>query len=385
MKVIDSGLVFDAGAAPPDQRACFFTTMLRLSSGKILVGFRRGSTKYSADGNCCVAQSSDDGRSWDMICERFDGRFDGTTGEVRSVSLAEAGDGAVLASLSTADRSKGDEYYSADSDTICPSRILATRSLDGGRTWSGNTLLDVGPWQFPVLSGPAVPVGNGRWLVTHERQEPETDGGPSLHGAAATLVGDDGRAEKVVPVARDPQDRLFYYDQRQAWCPNTNRLIAAFWTYDRDAERDVDIHLSVGSADGRRWSVPRGTGLQGQVAAPIALPDGRLLLFHVRRTPPLGLRLVASAGEGAGAEGGGRWDLAEELEVYAPARPGHARPNAAAGGDGGSGYAQLWQDMAVWSYGHPSAVLVEDGVLLLAYYAGQDERTLGVRWARVAV
>lgn len=371
MKIIDSGLVFDAGSAPPDQRACFFTTMLRLSSGKILVGFRRGSTKYSADGNCCVTESSDDGHSWDVICDRFDDRFDGTAGEVRSVTLAEAHDGAVLACLARADRSKGDEYYSAESDTVCPTKILMTRSSDGGRTWNSSTLLDVGPGQCPVLSGPAVPIGSARWLITHERQEPEMDGGPSLHYASATLVGDDGKAEKVVLVARDPKDRLFYYDQRQAYCPRTNRLIAAYWTYDREAEKDIDIHLAHGDPAALEWEKPVGTGIAGQIAQPIPLPDGRLLLFYVHREIPCGMRLILSE------DSGKTWETSGELVVYKKDDPRES--DAQEGGD----YAGMWVDMGKWSFGHPAGVVLDDGTVLLTYYAGPDETRLSIYWARV--
>lgn len=46
---------------------------------------------------------------------------------------------------------------------------------------------------------------------------------------------------------------------------------------------------------------------------------------------------------------------------------------------------EIDEDMALWSSEHPSAVLIVVDVLLLAYYAGADERTLGVHWARVVV
>ena len=42
-------------------------------------------------------------------------------------------------------------------------------------------------------------------------------------------------------------------------------------------------------------------------------------------------------------------------------------------------------DMAKWSFGHPSATVLDDGTVLLAYYAGEDETNLSVCWARVKV
>ena len=372
MNIIDQGLIFDARSAQAHHRANFFVTMLRESSGRILVGFRRGSTKYSSDGNCCVAASEDDGKSWNLVCEHFDNQVDGTTLEVRSVALGESRNGDVLGFLACNDRSAGEDYYDADADTVAPSRIFATRSADGGRSWSASRLLDTGSLEYPVLSGPAVPLDGGRWLVTRERQEPESPGGPSVHSADATVVADDGTAEKILTVARDPRDRFFFYDQRQAYFPKTNRLIAAFWTYDREAEMDVAIHLASGEPATLKWETPFDTGISGQIAQPIPLPDGRLLLFYVHREPPGSMRLIASA------DSGRTWETPNELEVYR--RGGGPEEGAASEGD----YASMWIDMGKWSFGHPAGVVLKDGTVLLAYYAGPDERCLSIHWARVS-
>lgn len=220
-----------------------------------------------------------------------------------------------------------------------------------------------------MLSGPAVAIPGGRWLVTTEKQEPQAPGGPSVHSAEAALVGDDGALERIVHVARDPRDRLFYYDQRQAFCPKTNRLISAFWTYDRVAEKDVDIHISEGDPVALEWQMPAATGINGQIAQPIPLADGRLLLFYVDRTPPGGMRLIASEDSGI------TWRRSSELVVY---RHGGAQHCAA---EGAGGYASLWEDMAKWSFGHPAAVVLDESTVLLTDYAGPDERCLSIHWA----
>lgn len=185
------------------------------------------------------------------------------------------------------------------------------------------------------------------------------------------MVGGDGALESIVRVARDPTDRLFYYDQRQAFCPKTNRLISAFWTYDRTAEKDVGIHISQGDPVALEWQTPAPTGITGQIAQPIPLPDGRLLLFYVDRTPPGSMRLLASE------DSGSTWKSSSELVVY---RHGGAQHRAA---EGKGGYASLWDDMAKWSFGHPAVVVLDEGTVLLTYYAGPDERCLSIHWAMI--
>ena len=57
--------------------------------------------------------------------------------------------------------------------------------------------------------------------------------------------------------------------------PRTGRVAAAFWTYDRDAEDDIDIHFAWGDPATGEWEEPRPTGISGQIAKPVVLQDGR--------------------------------------------------------------------------------------------------------------
>ena len=385
MQILEQGDIIDACSLPGRRRSHLFPTLHRLSDGRILLAVRRGTDKMSPDGNCVVVASADGGRTWETFCDAMPSVLHGVRGEVRATELTERADGTLLAVLSWLDR-RGDAPVGDDDPQRpkAPRRLAVASSPDGGRSWGDLVALDAGAAGFPVLTGPPLALQSGGYLIPLESTEPAAPDRATTHAAEAIVSLDGTSTDAVVTIAQDPAHRMRYYDERLTVADGGTRLLAAFWTYDRDTGRDVDIHLSVGSADGSQWSVPAATGIQGQVAAPIVLPDGRLLLFYVRRTPPLGLRLVAGEGGEAALEGGGRWDLRNELEVYAPIAPA-ADSAPVADAEAGGGYAQLWQDMAVWSYGHPSAVLVEEGVLLLAYYAGEDERTLGVRWARVGV
>ena len=198
-----------------------------------------------------------------------------------------------------------------------------------------------------------------------------TEGGPSLHSAHALLAEEEGIFNQVIDVARDPADRLFFYDQRQAVCPRTGRPVAAFWTYDRLSRQDLAIHLSWGDPETLTWEPPFSTGIRGQIAVPVPLPDGRLGLFYVHRHPPGSLRLVLSRDEGR------TWDLSEEMIVYASGGPKER------GMGDREDLSEFWDDMVKWTFGHPAASAGRRS--LLAYYAGENERRLSVHWARVRV
>ena len=92
MNIIDRGLVFDSAGSEGPLRVCSFTSLLRLSNGKLLTSFRRGSGKDTSDGNVVICESNDEGANWSMISQGFDTTFEGVVGEIRSAELAELAD-----------------------------------------------------------------------------------------------------------------------------------------------------------------------------------------------------------------------------------------------------------------------------------------------------
>ena len=51
-------------------------------------------------------------------------------------------------------------------------------------------------------------------------------------------------------VAADPANRIDYWDQRLATQPASGQLVAMFWTFDREANADLPIHIC--------WGTPYG-------------------------------------------------------------------------------------------------------------------------------
>ncbi len=372
MKIIDEGFVVDADAVS-GPRAHFFTSICRLDSGVILVPCRRGSTKMSPDGNCMIAESTDAGKTWRTICERFESRVDGVEGEVRAAELTELDDGTLVGFLSWLDRSETppDVIRNPDTLELAPAKLLKAESNDGGRTWSDYELLDTGALHSSVLAGAPLRFPGKGWLLTFEHCASKAPGEPELQ-VAAGLFSRDGRSyDRIAEVASHPGRKYVYWDQRQAVCPRTGRPVALFWTYDRKTETDVPLHLAWGDPDSLTWSEPVSTGIDGQIAAPIPLRDGRLLAFYVHRHSPGSMRLIISGDDGRS------WDHDGEISLY-------DTPGREAGMDGAD-YDEYWDSMAVWSFGHPAGVELEDGQVLLIYYAGSDSTQLSVRWARVTV
>ncbi len=371
-RVLDQGYILDAEERRGRRRVCTFTSLFRLVDGAVLATYRLGAAKDSADGNCQVARSEDGGLSWEVICEGFENSLDGVPGEIRSAYLAQHDDGSLCAFLTWIDQGTSDpRMYAPETDTPKLRKLIQVESDDGGRTWSDARVLNTEPLTRPVLSGPTLGLPGKGWLLPVENYAPERKGGPSVHSAHALLTGDGKSIDRVLTVARHPQDGLCYWDQRQALCPDGKELLSLFWTYDRKREQDADIHISRANLESLSWQTPIGTGIRGQIAAPIPLPDNRLLAFYVLRELHGSLRLILSP------DGGETWDRNSEVVVYQPktGRPrGHPRD-----------YAEVWKQMSQWTFGHPAAVILSEKVLLVSYYAGGDERCLSARWARIQI
>lgn len=373
MKVLTQGHILNAEKAATRLRVCTGTSLRPTTSGSILATFRLGSAKDSADGNGVVAESRDDGRSWEILCRGFQSSFRGVRGEIRGAHIAEPEPGRLTAFMTWFERPEHDSrLYDNQTDRLLPSRLLTARSQDGGRTWDDYREIDTTPFEGCAQCGPVLHLPTKLFIPfeTYEHRE----GAPGAVHAARCLPTSDGVAfDPAVTVATDKEQRVFYWDERLAYSPRHQRPVALFWTYDRAAEKDRPIHIAWATPEGQSWEVPRSTGIQGQIGMPIALPDGRLLAFYVHRHPPGSMRLILSNDAGL------TWNRDDELVVYENKNPGQS------GTTGESDYVQYWEDMSTWTFGHPAGMVLDERTILLAYYAGKSRDCLSARWARVEV
>jgi hypothetical protein len=196
---------------------------------------------------------------------------------------------------------------------------------------------------------------------------------PAAPAAWFRLSHDEGRTfEEPILVARDPGNRRYYWDQRWCAAPGPHGFLALFWTHDVAAKCDLNIHLLRGSAgDSSGYAVPVDTGLVGQIAAPLLLKDGRLAAFVVERGRPGRMMLWLSS------DGGLTWP--ESLVIYS-----HHERAVLSQGASDIDYAEYWEDMHRWTFGHPALLALGEKELLLSYYAGVPQ-WLDLHWVRVAL
>ena len=383
MRIIASGLVYDAERAPARRASNAFTGVAALADGTVLVSFRQGSARDSPDGITAIYASGDAGARWEL---RYDGdgdsEWEGTAGETRGLSIRQEPDGTLLGTGLWVDRSGPPRPFANPRTTgLLPMRLFHARSRDGGATWVDRSVVPTAPHRgASPCSMPVLNLPDGVRAQPYEVWKEWDDPRPAPQAAYLRLSHDGGAAwPEHVTVARDPSGGHYYWDQRIAAHPESGRLVATFWTHDTRVGGPVDVHIAWGSADGRAWSQPAPTGLDGQHTQPLAVGGERLLAmfpFRARRAgEPSGIMVAESP------DFGQTWPQERRTVVYRSDRGWQA------GAAGGRTLQQTWTDMQRWSHGHPRGALLADGTLFMAWYGAArtgSERT-GIHWARLAV
>jgi hypothetical protein len=67
MRILERGTILDARSAPLEERSRAFPSPARLGDGRLIVSFRTGSAKDSADEDSRAMASDDQGRAW-QVC-----------------------------------------------------------------------------------------------------------------------------------------------------------------------------------------------------------------------------------------------------------------------------------------------------------------------------
>lgn len=364
MRILAKSLVYDARRRPPHQRIAFFTSLCRAADGTLLAGFQLGKAKHGPESTLQLCRSRDDGRTWEELPFRFETVIQGESGSLAAAEMVEVEPGRTLLFTTWFDRSRPERpLFNPVTEGILRSRQLVAESLDAGSTWSPWRELDSGELTGCATTGPAVAWPDGTVLYAFESFKEYDDPRPASHGSWLLVSRDFGRTfGPPWRSAKDPAASTYYWDQRLCPTARSGEFFAHFWTHDRAARRDLNVHqLQVSLTDHPNGAprLPAATSIPGQIAAPLWLDDRRLLTFVVDRERPCTMTLWESR------DGGVTWPRDLALRVYEheeQARLSQGRDNV--------DYAQFWEDMGKWSFGHPALRRLDEHRVYVAWYAG---------------
>ncbi len=372
MRIENSGTVFE-GVTGSEQQSMTFPVPCVTGSGRWLCSFRAAPSKGRCAGQRTLLTWSDDaGRTWSEPTEPFPPAIvDGKPGLIRFAALTALEDDYLFAVVSWVDHSNPDApYFNDTTEGLLDTRILTSVSKDGGRTWSPLRVMDTSPYDVPTpLTGPVLILPGGEWACQFELNKPYHDPAPWRHASVMMFSSDRGQTwPRHTVVTQDPDNRIFYWDQRPAVLAD-GRILDLFWTFDREDASYLNIHARDSIDCGRTWSLVWDTGVPGQPAPVFQLQDGALAMAHVDRTEAPAIKIRRST------DGGRTWPDEGALVVYQCAGPVQTQAK--------SSMQDAWSEMYKFSVGLPSTAPLGDGGALLVYYAGPETDVTSIRWAVV--
>jgi hypothetical protein len=372
--IVDHGVVFQ-GTPGTRTANCCFASIGRFEDGTLLVSWRVGSAKDSADGTILMSRSTDGGRTWETPREPFSnppkgrpGTFalNDVPGSLHFAPLTVLGGRRVLTGLMWLDRSNPTRpMFNERTEGLTTIHTLLSESQDGGQTWSAPRAFDAAPFDgLGAITAPILKLSDGRLACQFETNKHYDDPSPWQHRAMLKFSDDCGRTwHTPVTVAHDPTCQIRYWDQHHAIAPD-GTMAAMLWAYDSVLHKELNFYLAESRDRGMTWSQPRDGGLPWQLPYPVFLPDGRLVAICIDRYKSRTIRALVSHDMG-------KTFCGEDMVV-------HQQPTG--GVDPGEDNHQI-ADQQMWTFGRVEAVSDPSGDVWMTYYAGDADAT-SIHWAR---
>lgn len=371
MKILDEGILY-CNSLPQLRviHACF-PVVQQLSKQELFCVYRRGTAFGSVDGVIGRLRSTDGGKSWVEEGVVWDLSKDNKPYSYRSGNLTTLRDGTLLLLSSRWDRSDPDKpLYSLKTEGYLPAEVVLFRSTDNGHSWSAPQMIPLPEGIIGNHSGPILELSNSHLLLPFETWKDYDDLNPANQRAMALFSNDNGKTwGNATVVADDTSQDIIYWDQRIIALSN-GHLFATFWTHDMKTDKDLPIHYAISKDEGRTWTKPESTGINGQVSCPVEIGDGRLLLvYNLRYAERPGIMAVLSE------NGGKTWDLTHQITVW----DAQGRANV-----GAVSQARAIADMSTFGFGKPDAQKLTNGDILVSFWCTQACVT-HIRWCRLRV
>ena len=337
---------------------CAFVQSATHQDGRVFCVYRRGSAKHGPDGVMLMQSSADCGKSWTQPSVIFDRTDLAVPQSAVGGGIVVAGE-TLLSSFTYVEMPDPEVFVFSDEGWALSRHLVVSRSKNGGETWldpveidTENLVTRVGAVESPFL------LPDGDVCVMLEVQAPA--GG---RAAAAVISADRGRTFSPPKLlVADDEGKLSHSDARVIRLLDGTYLMH-LWTCDRATEQTLPVRQSR-SIDGRTWSKADPTSIEGQISSPIEISPGFIITVANHRFPPQGNRLWWSHDSGRtwNTRPVQMWDARESRMIAETAPQTHE-----------SNQEQRWSQVQSFSFGSPKLNRLQDGTILLMYYATKDD------------
>jgi hypothetical protein len=182
---------------------------------------------------------------------------------------------------------------------------------------------------------------------------------------AVALISEDkgGTWPEYLDVIDGHRDNVIHFEQSITRLLD-GRLLAVAWAYHEPTGKTLPTPYAI-SKDGRSFSIPQLTGLQGQTSKIVCLPDGRILCLYRRNDKP-GLWANLSRIEGD------QWINLSESPMWQGASSGM------------SGQSSSADELSSLKFGFPNLLVLPSGEVFAVFWCCED-CVHNIRWLRIRV
>ena len=335
-----------------------------LGSGRWLCSFDLGSAPESLDYATYVSRSDDDGSTWSEPVRLMQDKSERRT--THTLRIARLRDGRIMAvgsRLFRDDPNRG--LINTPGLGYTPMELILMTSRDDGARWTEPVTV------APPLEGPAfeacsslVELNDGRLLWPTSTWMGWDGSAPNGMKAIALVSDDDGVSwRRFIDIFDRWSEGVLHWEVSLVQL-KAGPLLSLAWAVDtRNGHTEPTPYAW--SRDAATFSERGTTGISGQTAKLLALPDGRALCVYRRHDVP-GLWATT-----AQIDAEGRWHSDAPDPLWQGAASGMR-------GEAGS----VGEDLSALMFGYPNLQLRVDGDAMLAFWCREDCLG-GIRWMRL--
>ena len=330
-----SGTRLTAAAADPPKRERtpvvtgqgYFPVACRLHDGRIAVVLRGGAPHLGIKGRLDLVVSDDQGKTWGKPTVVVDSELDD-----RNPAFGQAEDGTLVVGFWRT--ATYDEAGNWNDKLDKEMSTWVTRSADGGKTWAEPSRIDTSDLRYGSPYGKIVTMPDGAMLMAIYGTPRAEPGQPPVVGDWSYIYRSTDHGRTWSRFATPGEKR---FNETSLLRLKSGELLAAM----RTVAPDQDVWLARSRDEGKTW------GEAVKVTPPMVhpadleeLPDGRVLLVVGERRGPFGVRGLVGTAE--------KLDWADHFTVADTSTNGDC--------------------------GYPSSIVLDDGRVLIVYYAVGDKQ-----------
>ena len=354
MKQITSSYIYENPLPQLYPMNSAFPNVVELPDGRLLAAHQMGVAFESVEGATHICESTDGGKTWSKPWRAFPVEQGRPISECAKLTLLP--DGRLLL-LGYAFYRDNPELALANAQTggLLDNFVFWAESTDGGKTWSEKRQIP-NAWEgHTEASAPIYVLQDGSW-ATPLAGFPDWEGNKASKDCGRLVRSyDQGKTWNDDTICMEfPGNTVLCYEQRMCQLEDGTLVVVA-WNEDTATGERLHNHISISTDNGKTFSAPIDTGIQGQSTGIVALDGTKIMTMHAVRRDTDEPGVYACIADVAGGE----YKLLSKERIWKPNTPMTRNTT----------FAEIF---AFIKFGQPGVVRLSDGSIMMTLWICEE-------------